>query len=287
MYLESDNIFLAAESAPGPRMNNAANENVSETAPRIPFTIVIPAYNEEKRLPTSIRDIRAFFAALKEPFEILVIVEKSKDRTVELTTDAAKGDDRIQIIDNQVQRGKGYAVKSGMLRARGDVVFFTDADLSTPLSEILNFLVHFKEHPETDIVIGSRRHAQSQIIKRQNIVRQQLGRGFNKLVQAISVKGIKDTQCGFKAFRKDACREIFSRQTIDGFAFDVEILMLAQKLGYKIDVLPVRWVNSEDSKVRILIDPLKMFLDLLKIHRIVQKTVREKPLSKAKSPSRK
>lgn len=282
MSVERDGPILTANSTSDSTTKTASRDSATS----IPFTIVIPAYNEENRLPTSIRDIRSFFATINEPFEVLVVVEKSKDRTVELSTEAAKGDDRIQIIDNQVQKGKGYAVRSGMLRARGEIVFFTDADLSTPLSEILHFLGHFRDHPETDVVIGSRRHAQSQIIKRQNIIRQQLGRGFNKLVQAISVKGIKDTQCGFKAFRAAACREIFSRQTIDGFAFDVEILMLAQKLGYKIDVLPVRWVNSEDSKVRIFIDPLKMFLDLLRIRRIVRKTMRAKPLSQATPQSR-
>jgi dolichyl-phosphate beta-glucosyltransferase len=300
MWLEQSKIILskfilapnpidgsADGSLAGPTTGSGSGSGAQQATPaaKVPFTIVIPAYNEERRLPTSIRDIRAFFANIQDPFEVLVMVEKSKDRTVELSRIAAEGDPRIQVIDNQVQRGKGYAVKSGMLRAKGEIVFFTDADLSTPLAEIIAFLQHFRENPATDVAIGSRRHNESQILKRQNLFRQSLGRGFNKLVQMISVRGIKDTQCGFKAFRATACREIFSRQTIDGFAFDVEILMLAQKLGYKIDVLPVRWVNSSDSKVRIFIDPLKMFIDLLRIRWIVQKTVRAKPLSPITSPS--
>ncbi len=229
-------------------------------------------------MPTSIRDIRSFFASVNEPFEVLVIVEKSTDRTLELAREAAKGDDRIQVIDNHVHRGKGYAVRSGMLRAQGEIVFFMDADLSTPLAEVLKFLAYFKEHPEADVVIGSRAHAQSQIIKRQNFFRQSLGRTFNQFVQLFGIKGIKDTQCGFKAFRARACREIFSRQTLDGFSFDVEVLLLAQNLGFKIEVLPVKWINSPDSKVRVLIDPPKMLWDLIRIRWIVRRTIREKPL---------
>lgn len=249
------------------------------TSPRVPFTLVIPAYNEERRLPTSVRDIRSFFTKFDIPMEVLIVVEKSTDRTVELTTTAAEGDKRIQVIGNEVQRGKGYAVKSGMLRSRGDIVFFMDADLSTPLTEVVTFLAHFQSHPETDVLIGSRAHAKSQIVKKQSWVRRNMGRTFNRFVQFFGVRGIEDTQCGFKAFRANAAKEIFSRQTLDGFAFDVEVLMLAQRLGYKIDVLPVKWINSPDSKVRILIDPLKMLWDLIQIRRIVRRTVRARPLS--------
>ena len=245
---------------------------------RIPFSLVIPAYNEERRLPTSIRDMRTFFSSLKAECEILIIVEKSSDRTLELARQAADGDARFQIVDNLVHRGKGYAVRSGMLRARGEAVFFMDADLSTPLAEVLNFMIHLGEHAEIDVVIGSRAHAKSEIIKRQNWFRQWLGRTFNKFVQIFGVRGIEDTQCGFKAFRARAAREIFSRQTLDGFAFDVEVLLLAKRLGFKTDVLPVKWINSPESKVRILIDPLKMLWDLIRIRWIVRRTVRAKPL---------
>ena len=250
-----------------------------QNSERVPFSLVIPAYNEERRLPTSINDVKAFFAGIKDSIEVLVIVEKSTDRTVELATEAARTDARIRVIDNKVQRVKGFAVKSGMLQAKGEIVFFTDADLSTPLAEILVFLGHFAEHPETDIIIGSRAHAKSKVIKKQNWFRQGLGRTFNRFVQLFGVRGIEDTQCGFKAFRASAAKNIFERQTLNGFAFDVEVLMLAEELGYKIDVLPVRWINSEDSKVRILIDPLKMLWDLVQIRRIVRKTIQAKPPS--------
>lgn len=252
---------------------------MSKTTERPQLSLVIPAYNEERRLPVSLQDVKSFFGKMGASLEVIVIVEPSRDRTLEMAREITRDDSRFEIVDNEVHRGKGYAVKSGMLRARGDIVFFMDADLSTPLSEVIKFLAHFASHPETDVVIGSRADAQSQVLRRQSWFRQSLGRGFNRFVQVFGVRGIKDTQCGFKAFRARACREIFSRMTIDGFAFDVEALLLAQNLGFKIDVLPVRWINSTDSKVRILIDPLKMLWDLLRIRRIVQKTIREQPLS--------
>ncbi|MES2963492.1 MAG: dolichyl-phosphate beta-glucosyltransferase [Bdellovibrionota bacterium] len=243
------------------------------------LSLVIPAYNEERRLPASLVDVKTFFTKMPIPLEVLVMVETSSDKTLEKAREVTRDDPRFQIVDNKVHKGKGFAVKSGMLKARGEIVFFMDADLSTPLSEIIKFLGHFMDHPEAEVVIGSRADAKSQVMKRQSLFRQSLGRGFNKFVQFFGIRGIKDTQCGFKAFRARACREVFSRQTLNGFAFDVEVLLLAEKMGFKIDVLPVRWVNSADSKVRILIDPLKMLWDLLRIRRRVRRTLRARPLS--------
>jgi dolichyl-phosphate beta-glucosyltransferase len=243
----------------------------------IAFSLVIPAYNEEQRLPASLRDIKTFFQAAGPSYEVLVMVERSSDQTLVAAQNEVADTPQIQVIDNLVHRGKGFAVRSGMLRAKGEIVFFMDADLSTPLAEVLAFLAHFSENPEVDVVIGSRALAKSQVLKRQNILRQTLGRGFNFFVQTIAVSGITDTQCGFKAFRKTPAQEIFSRQKIDGFAFDVEVLILAQKLGYKIDVRPVKWFNSAASKVRIWIDPLKMLIDLLKVRFRVAQTLRKNP----------
>lgn len=241
------------------------------------LSIVVPAYSEERRLPTAIGDMKTFFSRFPS-VEILIVIEKSKDQTVELARKAAEGTEFIQIIANNVQRGKGYAVNCGMLRAQGQYVFFMDADLSTPLAEVIKFLAEFETHPDIDVLIGSRALAQSRIIKKQTWIRRNMGRSFNKLVQLFGVRGISDTQCGFKAFRQHTVKPIFTRQTLQGFAFDVEILLLAQKLGYKIQPVPVRWVNSPDSKVRIWLDPLKMFLDLLRIRYRVRQTLREKPL---------
>jgi glycosyltransferase involved in cell wall biosynthesis len=242
------------------------------------LSLVIPAYNEERRLPRSLTDIKTFFGKFPEgSIEVLAIVEKSSDRTLELARAAVSGDSRFEIVDNLVHRGKGYAVRSGMLRAKGEIVFFMDADLSTPLSEVFKFIGYFGDNPACDVLIGSRRDPNSAIIKRQNWFRQSLGRGFNHFVKIFGVRGIKDTQCGFKAFRARPCADVFSRATIDGFAFDVEALMLAQEMGYRIDTHPVVWVNSPDSKVRVLIDPLKMLWDLLRIRYRVRRALRLNP----------
>lgn len=210
--------------------------------------------------------------------ETIIVIEKSSDRTAELARAEVGQDPAFTIVENDVQRGKGYAVKTGMLRARGELVFFMDADLSTPLAEVFKFVGEFGMKNDVDVLIGSRAEAKSQILKRQTWIRQNLGRGFNRFVQAFGVSGIRDTQCGFKAFRKRTVEPIFSRQTVDGFAFDVEILLLAQAMGFKVATLPVRWTNSVDSKVRIWIDPLLMLYDLLRLKRIVRRSLKERPL---------
>jgi len=246
-----------------------------------PFlSIVIPAYNESKRIEASIRDLVSFFKSAQYDLEICMVIEKSTDGTADMAKRLVEHEPHFKILANSVQKGKGYAVRTGMLSARGQIVFFMDLDLSTPLAEVFSFLGHFQSNPDTDIIIGSRQHAKSQIIKKQHPLRQKMGQTFNFLVQLFAVKGITDTQCGFKAFRQRTIQPIFTRQKIEGFSFDVEILLIAQKLGYKIDVLPVRWVNSPDSKVRIVRDSIKMFFDLLRMRRLVRRTFRALPLEK-------
>ncbi|RYZ83377.1 MAG: glycosyltransferase family 2 protein [Proteobacteria bacterium] len=245
------------------------------------LSLVVPAYNEERRLPKSLREIAEFVQHQNSPsaaeVEVVVVIEKSSDSTLESARKTTEGFSFFRVVDNVVHKGKGYAVKSGMLKAEGSLVIFMDADLSTPLTEVTKFVEYFQTHPETDVLIGSRALARGMVEKKQSWMRQTLGRGFNVFVQTFGVRGIKDTQCGFKAFRSEAAREIFSRATLNGFAFDVEVLILAQALGYKIDEMPVRWINSEDSKVRVLIDPLKMLWDLLRIRLIVRKTLKANP----------
>ena len=245
----------------------------------VELSIVIPAYNEAGCLPTSLKKIQGLLSTMTIPAEVIVIVEKSGDGTLELSRSAIDGDPRFKVIDNIVHQGKGYAVRTGMLMAKGKYIFFMDADLSTPLTEVHPFLDHFASHPEVQILIGSRAHARSRILLRQHPIRENMGKMFNRLVQTLAMKGIKDTQCGFKAFRSEACREIFSRQKLDGFAFDVEVLVLARELGYLIEILPVKWTNSPESKVHMVRDSLKMLWNLLWVRRIVHKTFREQPLS--------
>jgi dolichyl-phosphate beta-glucosyltransferase len=200
-------------------------------------------------------------------FEVLIVVERSIDGTLELAREAASGLAGFHVIDNRVQRGKGYAVRSGMRQARGAIVFYMDADLSVPLEEIEGFLDHFEAHPEEDVLLGSRQHSGSRIERRQGCLREAMGKTFNRILRFLCRLPFRDTQCGFKAFRREAAREIFARQTIDGFAFDVEVLLLAQVLGYRIRELPVRWLNSPESKVHIVRDSLRMLRDALAVRR--------------------
>jgi len=233
------------------------------------LSIVVPAYNEAARLPPTLSKLAEFFRGFTHSYEVLIVVEKSGDGTLEIASGVAAQQAHFQVLDNRVQRGKGYAVRSGMLQARGEFVFYMDADLSVPLPEVAAFLRHWEENPEIDVLIGNRRHALSRITRRQSWVRRTMGQTFNRILHTCGLAPLHDTQCGFKAFRQEACREIFSRQTLDGFAFDVEVLLLAGRLGYRIADLPVEWINSRESKVRIVRDSLRMLTDTLTIRRSV------------------
>ena len=241
------------------------------------LSLVIPAFNEARRLPGSLKRVAEFCDAAPWSCETLVVVEKSTDGTLDLALQAAAGRADFQIIDNKIHRGKGHAVRSGVLRARGAVVFYMDADLSTPLEEVARFMDFFAANPEVDVLAGNRQHSGSEIVRRQSWLRETMGKTFNTILRAIASVELRDTQCGFKAFRLRAAREIFSRQQLDGFAFDVEALLLAGRLGCKIADLPVRWLNSPDSKVRIVRDSLRMLADALRVRRIVDASLRAKP----------
>ena len=251
--------------------------------PSAPFlSLVVPAYNEAKRIERSVQDLQSFLRTLPKNTEIILVIEKSSDGTAEIAKRITKDLPNFRVIANDVHLGKGFAVKTGMLQSQGEIVFFMDLDLSTPLVEIFNFLAHFEAHPAADVVIGSRQHAKSQILKRQHPVRQRMGHVFNLFVRAFALSGIEDTQCGFKAFRKKTVKPLFSLQKTHGFSFDVEILLLAQTLGFKTDILPVKWINAADSKVRIVQDSFKMFFDLLKIKKLVKSSLKEAPSSQRK-----
>ena len=215
-----------------------------------------------------------YLAGLGKPYEVLVIVERSADGTLEIAARFAAQQAHFQAVDNGVQRGKGFAVRSGVLRARGEFVFYMDADLSVPLAAVSEFLARFESDPHVDVLLGNRQHAMSRITRRQSWLRRTMGQTFNRILKWCDLASLHDTQCGFKAFRRKAARDIFSRQTLNGFAFDVEILLLAERLGCKIADLPVEWVNSPESKVRILRDSLRMLCDVLRVRRLVAETMR-------------
>lgn len=248
------------------------------------LSIVIPAFNEAARLPQSLRRIAEFDGGFGCAFEVLVVVEKSTDGTLELAREAAAGQPNFHIIDNAVQRGKGYAVRNGMLKAKGTCVFYMDADLSVSIEEVVFFLDYFRTHPGVDVLIGNREHAESRVFNKRSLIRQKMGRAFNRIIQSLSLLEIHDTQCGFKAFRQNAAREIFSRQQLDGFAFDVEVLLLAERIGCEIVDLPVRTMHAPGSKVHIIRDSLSMLADAVRVRKVVEATLRRNPLSPDSPP---
>jgi len=235
-------------------------------------SIVIPAFNEARRLPHALGELQRFFATdawVSLAIEVLVVVEHSTDGTLELAREALGEQAKIRLIANPVQRGKGYAVRTGMREARGVVIFYMDADLSVPLEEVGHFLSYLQAHPEAEVLLATRQHAESRIERRQSLLRQTMGKTFNRILRTLSLIPFHDTQCGFKAFRRDAARNIFALQSLNGFAFDVEVILLAQALGYRVAELPVRWLNSPESKVHIIRDSIRMLLDAFTIrHRV-------------------
>jgi dolichyl-phosphate beta-glucosyltransferase len=241
------------------------------------ISLVIPAYNEKGRIAASLRQVVAYSTSRAAPCEIVLVVEKSTDGTLDLGRELLRDVPGAVVIDNQEQRGKGHAVRTGMLRASGELVFFMDLDLSTPLCEIDMFVARAQEFPSVDIWIGNRRHALTEIVRRQTLVRQSMGRTFNWLVRRLALGDLLDTQCGFKLFRRHTVAPVFERQTLDGFSFDVEVLLIAQRLGFEIRDLPVQWENSPESKVRLVRDSARMFMDLLLVRRRVDRAFRASP----------
>jgi len=223
------------------------------------LSIVIPAFNEEDRLGPTIERTRQWCADNLDSFELIVVDDGSSDRTVEVAR--ACGDD-IKVIELGVNKGKGAAVRAGMLAATGSRVLFCDADLATPIEEVLK--LGAKLDDGYDIAIASRGLAEADIQTRQHPMREAMGRMFNLLVRVVVVGGIKDTQCGFKLFSHEAAQDLFSQATIDGFAFDVEVLWLARK-RYRIAEVPVVWRHVDESKVSPGIDAARMFVDLFRM----------------------
>jgi dolichyl-phosphate beta-glucosyltransferase len=232
-------------------------------------SIVIPAYHEERRLPPTLEQIDAWVQTAKRPVEVWIVVERGTDRTGEIAAAAAARQPYLHVIANEAQRGKGFAVRTGMHAATGEYVFYMDCDLSVPLREVDAFADFFDSHADVDVLFGNRQHAQSHITVRQSWLRQKMGQTFNALLRRLALVGVHDTQCGFKAFRRGASKAIFERQQLDGFAFDVEVLLLAKKLGYRVADLPVEWRNSPESKVHLVRDSVRMLFDALRVRRMV------------------
>jgi dolichyl-phosphate beta-glucosyltransferase len=241
------------------------------------LSLVVPAYNEARRLPNTLRELREYCGRWAFLFEVIIVVEPSADETLALAQASTKTFPQLKVIGNQIHRGKGFAVRTGMLASAGELVFFTDADLSTPLYEIDRALAIFEANRDIHVIVGNRQHPGSQIIRHQSWTREHMGKTFNLLVRRLAGIEIRDTQCGFKGFRQVASRAIFDRQKTDGFSFDVEVLLLAQALGFTVAEMPVHWANSPDSKVRVLSDSVKMLKDVALVRRLVKRTLAEQP----------
>jgi glycosyltransferase involved in cell wall biosynthesis len=213
------------------------------------LSVVIPAYNEELRIEKTLLSVSDFLKKQSFEYEILVINDGSKDGTAAVVEKLEASIPKLKLINNKDNHGKGSVTKQGMLAATGDVRLFMDADNSTKVDEIINFLPFFNQG--YDLVIGSRRVAGSNIAVKQSGFRDFLGGVFRLIVHTLVPVGVTDSQCGFKAFSAKSSQSIFPKQTIFRWAFDVEILALARKQGYKIKEVPITWVNDSESHVKL------------------------------------
>lgn len=228
------------------------------------ISIIIPAYNEQTRLPATLRRVTQYLQEGHWEFhEILVVDDGSRDATAAAVTSFANTNANVFLLSNPGNKGKGYSVRHGMLKARGEWRLFSDADLSTPIEELEKLWCELAKGKQ-EIAIGSRALDRSLIGVHQPGYRESMGRLFNRVVRAATGLAISDTQCGFKLFRGDVAEEVFSRQTLERFGFDAEVLFIATQRGYHIAEIPVRWNHVEGSKVGMLTG-LHAFSELLEI----------------------
>jgi dolichyl-phosphate beta-glucosyltransferase len=227
------------------------------------LSLVIPAYNEgdPDRLPESLEQIIAWVDKQDYPLEVIIVNNNSTDNTLEIAETVASQRPYIRVI-TESQQGKGAAVRAGMMQATGEYLFICDADLSMPIEEVNKFLPPVLNN--YDIAIASREAPGSKRIDEPEM-RHIMGRVFNFIVRVIAVHGLQDTQCGFKCFRRDVALDLFPLQTIDGWAFDVELLFIAQRKGYNIIEVPITWYYKDHSKIKPLTDSVNMLIETVKI----------------------
>jgi dolichyl-phosphate beta-glucosyltransferase len=226
------------------------------------LTIIVPSYNEELRLPPSLELIASYIQKSGRKTEVLVVDDGSKDKTAAVAEAFRAQIPLLRVVANGENRGKGYSVRHGMQEARGEIVLFTDADLSAPIEEADKLLSALAEY---DVAIGSRALDRSLIAVHESGFREFAGIVFNKIVRIVLWLPFVDTQCGFKAFRRERCKIVFEQQRIERFGFDPELLYLARHHGLKSVEIPVRWAHSPATKVSMLRDSVQMFLDVFTI----------------------
>jgi len=235
------------------------------------LSVVFPAYNEQERIGASLVKARTWLERHHPDHEVIVVDDGSSDNTATVVRSHADGWPQLRLVQLGCNRGKGAATRRGMLDAQGAWVLTSDADLSTPLPEVERLLAAGAHAP---VVIGSRSIVGANITQRQPLYRVAMGRAFNRATRMVTPGGHNDTQCGFKLYRRDAGRDLFERLTVEGFAFDVEVLILAHKLDYPVAEVAVTWHNDERSSVNVWLDPARMFVDIFRIQRRHRKVKR-------------
>jgi dolichyl-phosphate beta-glucosyltransferase len=229
----------------------------------ITHSIVVPAYNEAKRLEATLDLVLGYVAAQKWNAEVLVVNDGSKDATRDIVLQRAAHNPALRLVENPGNRGKGYSVRHGVMEARGEFILFTDADLASPIEEGEKLLAALAAG--ADMAIGSRWLDTSLQTRPQPLYRRVLGRVFNLALRLVLGMNYKDTQCGFKAFRRAAAAAVFPLQIIERWGFDPEILFLARRLGFRVDEVAVKWAHQENTKISPIRDGLRMFTELLTI----------------------
>jgi dolichyl-phosphate beta-glucosyltransferase len=224
------------------------------------LSIVIPAFNEEARLEPTLCSYLDYCRATGRTVEMVVVDDGSRDETSAIVEGLLEKYPELRLIRLAENRGKGYAVRSGVVNARGDLVLFADADGATPIAEVVRLEEAIAAG--ADVAIGSRVVDSHDVTIKARLYRRIMGRAFHRLVEALTVRNIRDTQCGFKLFRGPVAHELFSRMRMNGFSFDVEVLMMAQRRGYRVAEVPVNWTHQPGSKVDLVLDSARMARDL-------------------------
>ncbi|MGI9625148.1 MAG: dolichyl-phosphate beta-glucosyltransferase [Acidimicrobiales bacterium] len=229
----------------------------------VELSVVVPSYNEAQRLPSTLVNTTAYLRDEFADFEVIVADDGSTDGTADIVSDGADTWPEARVVRGDVNRGKGHAVKMGVAHSRGKRVLFVDADGSTPISELPSLTAALDGG--ADIAIGSRAVRGAGAALETPRHRQIMGRAFAFVVSILVLPDVRDTQCGFKLFTSPSAAALFSRQRMDGFSFDVELLVIARRLGLRVDEVPVDWFNTDGSKVNVLSDSVRMLGDLWQI----------------------
>lgn len=242
-------------------MTHPSEDERAQTAGRPLLSIIIPAYNEAARLPDSLAQVAEFVAAQDYETEVVIVDNNSADATPEIAAAFAETHPYACVL-HEPRQGKGAAVKAGMMAGQGEYLFICDADFSMPVAEIAKFMPPALDG--YDVAIASRELPGAQRIGEPEY-RHLMGRVFNFIVRTLAIRGVQDTQCGFKVFRRDVARRVFPLQTLDGWAFDVEVLFIALRNGYRLVEVPITWYYRPQSRVHPVRDSISMFMEVLHV----------------------